>query len=197
MRLICHFIVLLLSIMCLSTGCQTASSCRVDPDSEPTWQDSEANSKDLRTVTQRMARSLIQTPVVANAQTPPRIAVMDIKNKTSQYLDTSIMSRSIQSMLIKYSSDRIRFIDREQLKKVMQEREMKRDGLVGSSGEKTLSGADFFLFGEVNSLDKAYRSNKSTYTVFFFRLVDAESSDIVWEDSYEIKKVAKSGLWDR
>ena len=197
MRTLCSLIVLLLLFTLLATGCQTASSCRVDPDSEPGWQDTEANSKDLRTVTQRMARSLIQTPVIANAQTPPRIALMDIKNKSSQYLDTSMMAQSIQSMLIKYSSDRIRFIDRQQFEKILQEREMKRDGLVGSSSEKILSGADFFLFGEISSLDKAYRANKSSYTIFFFRLVDAENSDIVWEDSYEIKKVAKSGLWDR
>ena len=50
-------------------------------------------------------------------------------------------------------------------------------------------GVDFYLTGELIGLNKTSRSSRSDYTLIFFQLIDAETSNIIWEDSYEVKRV--------
>ena len=76
-------------------------------------------------------------------------------------------------------------------------REMKRRGEVSTAGQKMLLGADFFLTGTLSSIDKMMNGKRSTFTSYSFRLTDAESSAIIWEDEYDVKKVGKSGMYDR
>ena len=73
----------------------------------------------------------------------------------------------------------------------------KRRGEFSASRKGHLSGADFFLTGTLDSIDKASGGIRSTYTRYSFRLTEAESGDIYWEDDYEVKKIGKAGLYDR
>ena len=74
---------------------------------------------------------------------------------------------------------------------------MKREGVVGAAGKKDLLGVDYFLTGQIDSIDTAGKGRRSTYVRYSFRLTDAESSAIIWQDRYQVKKAALSPLWDR
>ena len=169
---------------------------RVHVDQTGGLEDTGIDSQDLRTVTQRMSRSLMQVPDVANASSPPRIAFLEVKNNSNDILDTEMFLRKIRRLLLKFGQGRIRFLDRARVKEILKEREAKRAGLVTSAGSKNLAGADFFLTGVISSIDKASGDTRSTYTLFSFRLTDAETSEIVWEDEYEMKKVGQRAFWD-
>ncbi len=170
---------------------------RVDLDSPSFLGDTTTGSQDLRTIAQRMARSIVMVHQIANAESPPRIAFLEIKNRTNQIIDKEMFLNSIRTLLIKYSQGKILFLDRDRVGSIVQERELKRKGIVGASDRKILSGADFFLTGDLNSIDKAAGRTRVTYNRYSFRLTDAESSDIIWEDAYEVKKVGTQRLYDQ
>ena len=180
----------------LLAGC-VAKTERVDVSSDEPFSDTETSSKDLMTVAQQMAASLVQLPQIQNAKNPPRIAFADVKNETNEIINKNLFIEKMRTLLLKNAAGRMVFLDREISDQIMREREGKRAGQLGSSGSKIRSGADFFLTGKLSSIDKQAGGKRSTYTRYAFRLTDAESSDIAWEDEYEVKKVGRAATWDR
>ena len=186
----------LFSVMVLS--CSTTSQ-RVDLDSDVLSRDTGINSKDFRTVCEQMARSIIQIPQIANAASPPRISFVKIRNMTSEPLDKDMFSTKIRTLLLKNSGGKVLFVDRAEgvSNKIEDEREMKRSGELTASKMGTKSGVDYFLTGDISSIDKMDGAQKATYTIYAFRLTDAETGDIIWEDNYEVKKAVRFGIYER
>lgn len=179
-------------------SCSTTSH-RVDLDSDVLSGDTGINSKDFRTVCEQMARSIIQIPQIANAASPPRISFVKVRNMTSEPLDKDMFSTKIRTLLLKNSGGKVLFVDRAEgvSSKIEDEREMKRSGELTASKMGAKSGVDYFLTGEISSIDKMDGARKATYTIYSFRLTDAETSDIVWEDNYEVKKAVRFGIYER
>ncbi len=189
---------LAVALLAVVVGCSTRT-VRVDPDQEPEnrWGYTGTSSQDLRTTAQKMAEAILQVPQIVNAQNPPTIAFVPMKNNTSEYVDTSAFQDQIRGILIKYAGAKVRFVDRQIQAKILQERGLKREGVVGSAGEKTLLGVDYFLTGQIDGIDTRGRGRQSTYMRYSFRLTDAESGAIIWQDQYEVKKAALKPIWDR
>jgi len=181
--------------MFFSSGCAHHTE-RVGLDEDAGVVDTFASSQDIRTVAQRMASSLLQVPEISSAAQPPRIAFLSVENRSSEIFDSDMMLEKIRTLLLKNARGKLRFLDRAKVKEIIKEREAKRAGIVTTSGSKLLGGADFFLTGIISSIEKQEEKKRSTYTRFSFRLTDAESSDIIWEDEYEIKKVSERATWD-
>ncbi|MCB0307913.1 MAG: hypothetical protein KDD48_00960 [Bdellovibrionales bacterium] len=180
----------------LLVGC-VAKSNRVGVDTDEPFSDTETSSKDLVVVSEEMVRSLLQLPQISKATKPPRIAFSDVKNETNEILNKNLFIEKMRTLLLKNAAGKMVFLDREISSDIEKERAAKRSGSVTSSSSKTKSGADFFLTGKLSSIDKQSGGKRSTYTRYAFRLTDAESTDILWEDEYEVKKVGKAGLYDR
>ncbi len=178
-------------------GCAAPMSQRMDVDSPSPLGDTTTDSQDLRTIAQRMARGIVTVNQVARADAPPRIAFLDVNNRTNQIIDKEIFLNSIRTLLIQHADGKVIFLDRARINQIMAERELKRKGVVGASERKILSGVDFFLTGELNAIDKVEGASRLTYTRYSFRLTDAESSDIIWEDAYEVKKLGRRGVFDQ
>jgi hypothetical protein len=170
---------------------------RVPVDTEDPFGSTTTSSKDLVAVTEFMAREITQVPQIANAEKPPTIAFAEVTNRTNEVMDKNLFIRKMRTLLMKHSGGKVAFLDREKSEEILRERQMKRAGQVGSSGEKVLLGADYFLTGVVSSIDKVSGDKRATYTNYAFRLTDAESSAIIWEDEYEVKKVGKAAVYDR
>ena len=76
----------------------------------------------------------------------------------------------------------------------LRERGIKRSGMVSSSKDAQLLGVDFFLTGDISGISKAGGGRASDYMLLSFQLIDAETSEIIWEDSYEVKKTGEMGV---
>jgi PBP1b-binding outer membrane lipoprotein LpoB len=174
-----------------------SSTNRVAVDSEEPFSDTLTGSKELEDVAQKMTRSLVLLPQVASAAVPPKIAFLEVANNTNEILNKELFLRKMRTLLMQGASGKMVFIDRDKFEAIKREREAKRSGQFSGKANGTLSGADFFLTGTLDSIDKALGGKRSTYTRYSFRLTDAESGDIFWEDEYEVKKVGKAGLYDR
>jgi PBP1b-binding outer membrane lipoprotein LpoB len=187
----------LAGMMVLAVGC-TGETKRMDPDA---MSDAElgtgVTSQDFRSVAQRMARSLVTLPQIQNSTTPPKIAFVTVNNKSNDYIDGDSFLNKMRTELIKNAQGRMVFLDRAVMMAIEQENREKARGNLTSSGERVPLGADFFLTGVIESIDKVAGSGRTTYTRLSFRLTDAASSAIVWEDDYEIKKHSTTGIMYR
>ncbi len=145
-------------------------------------------SQDLVQVTDKMARSILGTPQIANAKNPPTIGLLPVENNTRFPIQKDIFNKRIQALLNSRCAGKVVFVARERLEAVKREKSMKAAGEVTNTGEKPLLGADFFLTGELTGLSSASSAGRSDYVLYTFKLIDAENSAIVWEDMAEIKK---------
>jgi PBP1b-binding outer membrane lipoprotein LpoB len=183
----------------LFLACSTGTK-RVDPDTDDEIGGTFIDSSDVRTVADQMARSLLSTPAIFKSSTP-RIVVKDVSNNSRFHIDRSLLVRKLRTELQQNAQGRITFLAREDMDAVLQEREAKRSGAVGvSTGEANeprlgnVAGADYFLTGTISGISKTSGSDASDYINMSFRLVDAETTELIWEDGYDVKKVGESGI---
>ncbi len=148
-------------------------------------------SQDLVAVTDKMARGVLAIPEIATAKVTPRIVLDPVVNETRFPINKDIFLTRIRSQLNEKSMGKVRFLDREMMKTLERERDLKRSGQVTASADPSVvefRGADYFLTGKLQGLTTKTSSGTSDYILYSFRLTDARTSEIVWESSSEIKK---------
>jgi PBP1b-binding outer membrane lipoprotein LpoB len=148
-------------------------------------------SQDLVTVTDRMSRSILSIPQIARAQVPPSVVLDPVVNNTRFPINKDIFLTRIRTQLNSKAMGQVSFLDREMMKTLERERELKRSGQVTASADPNVTefaGADYFLTGKLDGMTTRTSQGTSDYILYSFRLTDARTSRIVWEDSAEIKK---------
>ncbi|MFT3783111.1 MAG: penicillin-binding protein activator LpoB [Nibricoccus sp.] len=148
-------------------------------------------SQDLVTVTDKMARSILGIPEIANAKTRPYIVLDPVTNETRFAINKDIFLTRIRTQLNSKAAGRVRFLGRENMKALERERELKQQGSVTASSDPNVvefRGADYFLTGKLQGIATRTSQGVSDYILYSFQLIDARTSEIVWEDSAEIKK---------
>ena len=148
-------------------------------------------SQDLVAVTDKMFRSILGVPQIANAQGAPCIVLDPVVNETRFPINKDIFLSRIQSQLIAKAGGKVRFLARDRMKTLEHENELKRGGQVTSSSDPNVvefKGADYFLTGKLQGMTTRSRNGTSDYVLYSFELVNARTSEIVWQDSAEMKK---------
>ena len=148
-------------------------------------------SQDLVVVTDKMARSILGIPQIAQARIAPSVVLEPVVNNTRFPINKDIFLTRLRSQLTSKAAGRVSFLDREIMKTLERERDLKRSGQVTASSDPNaveFGGADYFLTGKLEGLATRTSQGTGDYILYSFRLTDARTSRIVWEDSYEIKK---------
>jgi len=185
--------VLSLLIGC-ATGVQNPSGIKVtqmNADERGFVAGTGIESQDLVAVTDKMARSIVLVPEIANAQGTPRVVLEPVRSETRFTINKDIFLTRIQSELNSKARGKVRFLARDRMKALERERDLKQSGLVTSSSDPNVvefKGADFYLTGKLQGITSRTTRGTSDYILYVFQLIDARTSDIVWEDSAEIKK---------
>ncbi len=133
----------------------------------------------------------------AHRQGVPTVAIHPIRNDTRFDFDGELFVRRIRQELVNRSQGRIRFITRSREDEALIDRERaeKREGERTSTKQVTKTGVDYYLTGTAAAISKLGKKHIESDAIWIdFRLVDAESGDIVWEDEYKTKKVGKAGV---
>ena len=144
-----------------------------------------------------MAQSLIRLREIQHAEQPPTVALWQMENDSQELFDGDMCLYKIRTELTKNCVGKIAFIDRDMVSLIMKENRDKRRGIVTSSGAKPRLGADYFLAGRIDGIRGTRGRERTTYLRFSFRLTDAASTRIVWEDDYELKRHDRDGAYDR
>ena len=142
-------------------------------------------SQDLVTVTDKMARSILGIPEITNAKATPRVVLEPIMNETRFPINKDIFLTRIRTQLNSNPPGRVRFLARENMRALEREQQLKQDGLVTASQDPNVvrfKGADYFLTGKLQGMSTRTSQGMSDYILYSFQLIDASTSEIVWED---------------
>jgi penicillin-binding protein activator len=148
-------------------------------------------SQDLVTVTDKMARSILGIPEIARANVRPFVVLEPVVNNTRFPINKDIFLTRIRTQLNSKAAGRVSFLDREMMKTLERERALKQSGQVTASSDPNVvefRGADFFLTGKLDGMTTRTSAGTSDYVLYSFRLTNARTSEIVWEDTAEVKK---------
>ena len=148
-------------------------------------------SQDLVSVTDKMARSILAIPQIARAQATPRIVIDPVKNETRFPINKDLFTDRIRIQLNSKATGRVSFLARDRMAALEHERALKQSGQVTASADPNaveFRGADFLLTGKLQGLTSRTSQGTSDYILYSFQLIDARTTEIVWEDSAEIKK---------
>lgn len=181
-----------------AAGCQTGvrnpsgvGVTVMQPDEQGFVAGTGIESQDLVRVADKMARGILAVPAINGVQGVPRVVLDPVLNETRFPINKDIFLTRIRVQLNSQASGRVRFLARERMATLERERELKRTGQVGSSTDpnaNSFKGADFFLTGKLQSLTTSTQRGKSDYILYSFQLIDADTTEIVWEGYDEIKK---------
>jgi len=189
----------LVAVLNLS-GCATTGSSPEVTSGNVKYGDSKAvetltnefGSTDLQTIAEAMSRSLVQSKVIV-AGNRPLVTVAEVKNKTSEYIDTKSITDTIRTQLLK--SGAVRFaVDIDAMKTQTDElMRQNNTGLYKKSTQKkvgNMQGADYRLEGNITSIVKRAGDIKDVYYKFSLQLVDIENGVIEWADEKDIRKTS-------
>lgn len=152
----------------------------------------EFGSTDLQMIAESMARSLAQS--VAGSRTKPLVTIADVKNRTSEYIDTKSITDSIRVQLLK--SGTMRFATdisgmQAQTDELMRQNQSGLYKKSTASAMGKMEGAKFRIEGNISSITKRNSDIKDVYYKFSLMMTDIESGTIEWADEKEIRKTSK------
>ena len=148
-------------------------------------------SQDLVQVSDKMARSILGLRQIQNAQGTPRVILDPVINNTRFPINKDIFLSRIRVELNKNAGGRVVFLARERMAALEKERALKQSGQVTSSSDPNVvefKGGDFMLTGKLDGMSTRTSKGVSDYILYTFQLIDTRTTDIIWEDSAEIKK---------
>lgn len=148
-------------------------------------------SQDIVAVTDKMARSILAIPQIANAVNPPVIVLDPVDNQTRFPINKDLFLTRIRAQLNSKTMGKVQFLARDRMNALLKEREAKRQGQYTASADPNVQefkGADFFLTGTLQGQSTRTSAGTSDYILYDFHLIDARTTAIVWEDMAEIKK---------
>ena len=179
---------------CASSGVKNPSGVpvtRMNADEQGFVAGTGIESQDLVAVTDKMARSILGIPQIANAPTPPIVVLDPVDNQTRFPINRDLFLTRIRTQLNSKSAGKVTFLARDRMAALERERNLKREGAVTSSSDPKVQeflGANYFLTGTLQGLSTRTKAVPSDYILYAFQLIDARTSAIVWEDAAEIKK---------
>ena len=146
-------------------------------------------STDLQMIAESMARSMQQAPVIA-AGNLPIVTVQEVKNKTSEYIDTRSITDSIRAELQK--GGKVRFaVDAPGMTQQIDEikRQQSEYYAKESAVEKgQMVGAQYRMEGNITSIVKEVKNTRDVYYKFNLQLWNIRNGLLEWSDEKEIRK---------
>lgn len=151
-------------------------------------------SSDLQMIAESMTRSFLQSDIVANGGRPI-VTVQEVKNKTSEYIDTRAITDSIRTELQK--SGRVRFaVDAAAMQQQVDELKRQQSELYEKDKAVEVGkmvGAAYRIEGNITSIVKQAEDVKDVYYKFNLQLWNIQNGLMEWGDEKEIRKTTTKG----
>jgi PBP1b-binding outer membrane lipoprotein LpoB len=200
MKLKSHLLAVALLTSLIAAGCASSGGVKnpsgvpvthMNADEQGFVAGTGIESQDLVAVTDKMARSVLTIPQIANATAPPIVVLDPVDNQTRFPINKDIFLTRIRTELNSKTRGKVMFLARDRLAALEHERQMKQQGAFTSQTDPNIQefkGADYMLTGTLQGLSTRTKAGTSDYILYAFQLIDARTTAIVWEDSAEIKK---------
>ena len=179
----------------LSTGCGKPRPVRGE---EVEGLDEEAYSTgldrhDLQKMLSENMNALQTSPTVARWQQEnrPTIAVLPIRNETSEHIDSALQSliSDVETTLI--NGGHVRVISHESQAALMEEVKRQQAGgfdmaQVAKWGRQV--GARYFVTGKIFNVDERRQNERRVQYSFFMQVLEAETGDILFQHRSSVTK---------
>jgi hypothetical protein len=174
------------------------AGCASPPPAAPAAPEAEANPppaavassdtepQEIVAVTDRMARGILSLREISAAGAPPRILVMPVEDSTTFPIDGKVFLVRVRTELNSKSGGKVRFIDAAMLEALQRERQ-------AQTGEMGSPIPDYILTGRLEGGPTDRSTDVSDSVVYSFKLTNARTAAVIWEDSTEMKR---QGLQD-
>ena len=129
---------------------------------------------------------------------PPVLIVGNVRNNTSEHIDTQLFVKDIEAELI--NSGQVRFVaSSEERGQVRDEREDQQSNASEATMKRIAqeTGADFMLIGNMDSSVEESVGTKVVYYRLSMELIDLESNIKAWIGTHRIKKVIDKTAQER
>lgn len=191
------YLVLSVFLVLTMTGCQTPVVKYKDPQS-PQLLSPDFSSSDLQQIASSMVDSLLASPAVANPSRPlaPVILVDQVKNKSTEHIDTESITDSIRTKLIQ--SGKFRFIDRSTDAAAIQEINLQQTSpLIDKTKTVQIGkqyGAQYLLTGNIAQITQTNNRVEDVYFKITLNLKNLETGLLDWASEKEIRKTSTKRL---
>jgi penicillin-binding protein activator len=182
----------------LLAGCSSGPEVKRVDSSTQTDLSGYWNDTDVRIVCESLIGDCLDSPRVAQFEAknkrPPVVIVGTFKNDSDEHIDTSIITKKMETAII--NSGKAEFVASNKERTEIRNERDEQQSFASESTAKALAnetGADFMMIGSVKTIvDKAGKTATRTYFVYG-ELVEIESNKKVWVgENSEIKKVIKT-----
>jgi len=179
----------LATTLLLATGCSSGPEVSYQDPSKVETLTADFGTTDVQMITDKMVASLLETPVFGADR--PVIWVSPIRNKTSEHIDTKMVTDRIRTALIK--SGKVRFTAASDIPKDLQKQLSYQNeaGIVDpatASRQAKQIGAKFMIYGEIGSIVKQSGRSKLVDYQVTMNLTDVQTGIIEWADDKSIRK---------
>ena len=188
--------ILILAITLTVGSCASRKVTRIDPaeqiDLSGRW-----NDTDSKQVAEEMIRDVMSKPwlerFTAKNQKPPVVIVGVVVNRSHEHIEAETFIKDMEREFI--NSGRVRVVEndffREKLRAEKEQQQVNASVDTQSRIANEL-GADFMLFGTINSTIDQYKNEKVVNYKVNMEMVNLESTEKVWLGDKEIKKYIKT-----
>ncbi len=153
--------------------------------------DANPEPVDVVTVADQMARNILGIPEIVRAKHAPKIVLEPVVNETPLVIKREIFVTRMRAELNSKAAGRVHFFARGDLRALEREQQLKNNGIgPGPQDPKAgeFRGPSYFLTGKFQRTPARSGEGWSDSVLYSFQLIDATTSEIVWEDSAEIAR---------
>ena len=149
---------------------------------------------DLQKLAESMTQSLLTSSLVTSSKEKPTITIQEVKNKTSEHINTKSITDKIRVKLQKSSA--VRFMsdaidENGALSELQRQEQSGRYAKNKSAKIGQAEGAKYRMFGDITSIVKRTDDIKNIDYTLTLQLEDLTTSEIVWTDEQEIRKTSE------
>ena len=174
-------------------SCESFQAEYADPEDvdilDDKWNETDARATAERVIKNMLEKSWLSDYIVKKKKRPV-VVVGNIDNRTDEHIDTKSLTEYISDELI--NSGKVRFVAGEKRQTLLKELSFQTDS--GNVSNKTAKkrkryiGADYMLTGGISSIVQSQGGKKVVTYQTQVRLLDIETSEIVWSHKDNIKK---------
>lgn len=174
------------------SSCATKSVTRIDPEKQVDLS-GRWNDVDSRKVAEEMTGDCLNRPWRTNFENKnskkPTIIVGEIVNKSHEHIESSTFIKDMEKQFINTAT--VRVVQSDQFREKMRMERADQQKFSSLDTQKKWGkelGADYMLFGTINSIVDQEGKRKVIFYQVNLELADLESNEIIWIGDKKIKK---------
>lgn len=151
------------------------------------------NDTDSKLVAEEMIKDVAARPWRQNffdrAHKKPTVIVGSISNKSHEHIEAETFLKDIEREWI--NTGMVRVVQNAEFREKMRQERADQQNYASPETQKKWGkelGADYMMFGTINSVVDEYNRKKAVLYKINLELVDMETNEIVWLGDKEIKK---------